>query len=196
MGMKRTIMLLMVMAATLILASGVALAVVRSGGPGDDTLRGTNGADALSGNGGADDLLGLGGRDALSGGEGRDAVLGGNEVGPKGGDKSLAGGPGGDFVGGGRGEDALSGGPGDDFLQAGTLREQEQDSIAGGDGRDAVLASNRPASRDIIDCGVGFDRALVDKKDITSGCEREFTSARKFFRSIRGEGYFLPLNSL
>ena len=194
--MRRTMTLLAVMAATLILASGMALAVARSGGPGDDTLRGTNGPDALSGNGGDDDLLGFGGPDALSGGDGRDAVLGGNEVGPKGGDKSLAGGPGGDFVGGGRGEDALSGGSGDDFLQAGSFRDREQDSIAGGDGRDAVLATGRSASRDIIDCGAGFDRALLDKKDVTSDCEREFTSARKFFRSIGGEGYFRPLNSL
>jgi Ca2+-binding RTX toxin-like protein len=35
----------------------VALAVARSGGPGDDTLRGTNGPDALSGKGGNDDLV-------------------------------------------------------------------------------------------------------------------------------------------
>ncbi|MDP8900047.1 MAG: hypothetical protein M3N33_02655 [Actinomycetota bacterium] len=197
--MRRTMLLLTVMAATLVLASGVALAVARSGGPGDDTLRGSNGADALSGNGGDDDLLGLGGRDALSGGEGRDAVLGGNEAGPKGGDKSLAGGPGGDFVGGGRGEDALSGGPGGDFMFAGPPfgeAADDVDAIAAGDGRDAVLAINRPASRDIIDCGGGFDRALVDKKDVTSDCEREFTSARKFFRSINGEDYFQPLNSL
>lgn len=194
--MRRTMTLLTLMAATLILVSGMALAVVRTGGPGDDTLRGTNDSDALSGNGGDDDLLGLGGPDALSGGEGRDAVLGGNELGPKGGDKVLAGGPGDDFVGGGRGADALAGGPGNDFLQAGTFREQDQDTIAGGDGRDAILASNGPASKDIIDCGGGFDRTLVDKKDITSGCEREFTSARKFFRAISGEGYFAPLNSL
>jgi Ca2+-binding RTX toxin-like protein len=48
-------------------ASGVALAVVRTGGPGDDYLRGTNGPHALSGRGGDDVLLGLRGDDALYG---------------------------------------------------------------------------------------------------------------------------------
>jgi len=124
-------------------------------------------------------------------------VLGGNERGPEGGgDKALSGGPGRDFVGGGNGGDALSGGPGGDFLVDGGFREQDQDAIAGGDGRDAFAVNNRPASRDIIDCGGGFDRVLVDKEDVTSDCEKRFTSVREFGRSIRGEGYFQPLNSL
>ena len=132
-----------------------------------------------------------------AGSKGRDAVLGGNEVGPKGGgDKALSGGPGRDFVGGGNGGDALSGGPGGDLLIDGGFREQDRDAIAGGGGRDAIGARNRPASRDVIDCGGGFDRVLVDSEDITNDCERKFTSARKAFRSIRGEGYFQPLNSL
>jgi Ca2+-binding RTX toxin-like protein len=81
--MRRTILLLATMAAALVMVSGVALALAISGGPGDDTIRGTNGTDALEGNGGGDDLLGLRGTDALAGEEGRDAVLGVNEVGPK-----------------------------------------------------------------------------------------------------------------
>jgi Ca2+-binding RTX toxin-like protein len=193
-------LLLTVMAAVLVMASGVALAVARSGGPGNDTLRGTDGTDALEGNGGNDDLLGLGGTDALSGGKGRDALLGGNERAPQGGDKALAGGPGGDAVLGGRGLDALSGGPGDDYLFEGGLfdrRDQDLDAMAGGDGRDAIVARNVPAaSRDVIDCGRGFDRVVVDDKDVTDNCERKFTSFRKFFNSIRGEGYFGPLRSL
>ena len=47
--MRRTILLLTVAATTLLLASGVAFAVSRSGGPGDDILRGTDGTDALPG---------------------------------------------------------------------------------------------------------------------------------------------------
>jgi len=188
-----------VMAATLVLVSGVALAVARSGGPGDDTLRGTDGSDALSGNGGDDDLLGLRGKDALSGGAGRDAVLGGNEMGPRAGDRALSGGPGRDFVGGGKGSDALSGGEGGDFMFAGPPFNEEAadvDAVAAGDGKDAILAKNVPAAKDFIDCGGGFDRVLVDSKDLTTDCEREFTSPREFFRSIEGEGYFQPLNSL
>ena len=70
------------------------------------------------------------------------------------------------------------------------------DAIDAGDGNDAVEARNSRAARDVIECGRGFDRALVDSKDITSGCEREFTSPRRFFNSIGGDGYFVPLNSL
>ena len=65
--MRRVGLLLAIMAVTLVVASGVALAVVRTGGPGDDYLRGTNGQDALSGRGGDDVLLGLRGDDALYG---------------------------------------------------------------------------------------------------------------------------------
>ncbi len=47
--MRRVGLLLAIMAAALVVASWAALAVVRTGGPGDDYLRGTNGPDALSG---------------------------------------------------------------------------------------------------------------------------------------------------
>src|ERR671915_2413233 len=90
--MRRTIVLLATMALTLLVASGVALAVTKIGGPGPDTLRGTNGADNLVGNGGNDVLYALAGMDNLLGGEGKDWVLGGNERVPKGGDKNLVGG--------------------------------------------------------------------------------------------------------
>ena len=63
--MRRTIVLLATMALTLLVASGVALAVTRIGTNGPDTLRGTNGADNLLGNGGNDVLYALGGRDTL-----------------------------------------------------------------------------------------------------------------------------------
>ncbi len=59
--MRRTILLLVTMALTLLVASGVALAVTRIGTEGPDTLRGTNGADTLIGKGGNDILLALAG---------------------------------------------------------------------------------------------------------------------------------------
>ena len=187
-GMRRVVLLLATLVAALLLANGVALAVARSGGPGDDTLRGTNGTDVMEGNGGNDDLLGLRGTDALDGGGGRDAVLGGNEAGPRAGDRVLSGGPGRDFVGGGKGSDALSGGPDSDGMFAGPRFGEADD--------DAIEAGNVPAAKDIIDCGEGFDRVLMDGKDFTSDCERKFISPRKYFNSIRGEGYFAPLPSL
>jgi Ca2+-binding RTX toxin-like protein len=188
-------LLLTVMTAVLVMASGVALAVARTGGPGNDVLRGTDGPDALAGNGGNDVLLGYKGTDALSGGKGRDAVLGGNEFGPQAGDKALTGGPGGDFVGGGHGTEALFGGSGRDFLQDGPRTDDDQDALAAGDGDDVMIASNRPASADAIDCGRGFDKVLVDSMDVTSDCERKFTNGRKFFRSIPNY-YFEPLRRI
>jgi hemolysin type calcium-binding protein len=183
------------MAAALVVASGVALAVVRTGGPGDDYLRGTNGPDALSGKGGDDVLLGLRGDDALYGGAGRDFVGGGSEARPQAGDRALSGGPGGDFVGAGRGSDAMSGGPGRDFLQDAEFREGQQDFIAGGAGDDLIAAPQRPAARDIIDCGGGFDRAVVDREDITSDCERLFFSFRALEEALTPaeERYYFAL---
>jgi Ca2+-binding RTX toxin-like protein len=183
------------MAAVLVMASGVALAVARSGGPGNDILRGTDGTDALEGNGGNDVLLGYRGTDALSGGKGRDAVLGGNEVGPRAGDKALTGGPGGDFVNGGYGTEAVSGGSGRDFVVDGPQPDEDQDALAGGAGRDGLDAYNRPASTDAIDCGSGFDKVLVDSKDVTENCERVFTNGRKFYNSIPNY-YFEPLQRI
>lgn len=57
--MRRTILLVATMALTLLMASGVALAVTKIGTDGPDLLRGTNGADNLLGKGGNDDLFGL-----------------------------------------------------------------------------------------------------------------------------------------
>jgi hypothetical protein len=50
--MRRLVFLLTAMALARVLASGVALAVNKSGTDGSDTLRGTNGADNLIGLGG------------------------------------------------------------------------------------------------------------------------------------------------
>jgi Ca2+-binding RTX toxin-like protein len=72
--MRRTIVLLATMALTLLVASGVALAVNKIGTNGPDTLRGTNGNDTLIGKG-DDILLSLRGRDNLLGGPGKDCLL-------------------------------------------------------------------------------------------------------------------------
>lgn len=185
-------MLVATVMAVLAVAGGTAFAVALSGTNGDDTLRGTNGRDAISGNDGDDVLLGLRGKDAMAGGAGRDAVLGGNEVGPLRGDRSLSGGDGGDFIGGGKGSDTLSGGDGKDYLTAGPFNDTARDTVAAGAGDDAVFARSKPAGMDIISCGDGFDRVLVDRKDVTDDCERKFTSPRKFFNAI-SPNYFAPL---
>ena len=132
--MRRTILLMATMALTLLVASGVALAVTKIGGPGPNTLRGTNGADNLLGRGGDDVLFGLGGSDNLLGEEGKDWVFGGNERRPSGGDKNMVGGPGNDGVQGGIGSDNALGGSGNDFVHG----DNGSDSVLGGEGRDFV----------------------------------------------------------
>ena len=75
----------------------------------------------------------------------------------------------------------------------------QQDVISGGSDDDAIDAIQQPASRDVIDCGSGFDGVLVDSKDITSGCERVFTSSARFYgRFLENSNYdyFEPLSRL
>ena len=171
--MRRVILLLSVMAATLVVASGVALAVTKIGTNGPDTLRGTNGADNLLGKGGNDVLYGLGGSDNLLGGEGKDWVLGGGERRIGGGDKNLAGGPGNDAVIAGQGSDNASGGGGNDLLIDGNLRESSHDNFSAGAGNDVIIVNHVPPFEDKVVCGGGFDRVLADRKDVvTPDCER------------------------
>ena len=72
--MRRVVLILLVMAAALVLASGVALAVTKIGTNGPDTLRETNGDDDLLGRGGQDNMFSLDGTDNLLGEAGRDNV--------------------------------------------------------------------------------------------------------------------------
>jgi len=186
--MRRTILLLATMALTLLVASGVALAVTKIGTDGPDTLRGTNGADNLLGKGGNDKLFGLGGRDNLLGGSGKDIVLGGNERGAGGGDKNLVGGSGNDAVIGALGADNIVGEEGNDLVADGPNREFSTDKLSAGDGNDVVGVFNDPAFRDIVTCGDGFDWVFADKKDeVAPDCERVADSGPEFeelFESI------------
>ena len=203
--MRRTILLLATMALTLLVASGVALAVTKIGTNGHDVLKGTDGKDNLLGLGGQDDIFGKGGSDNLLGGPGKDNVLGGDER-PGGGDKNLAGGPGNDLVLGGKGSDNIVGedgndgadgdsgadnilgGDGNDVLFDGEFRGGAKDTLSGGDGNDFLGPLNAPANRDVVSCGSGFDRVLADRKDtVARDCEKVFVgldSADEFDESI------------
>ncbi len=176
--MRRAILLLAVMTATLVVASGVALALTKIGTNGPDTLRGTNGDDNLLGKGGNDRLFGLGGRDNLLGGPGKDIVSGGNERGPRGGDKNVVGGSGNDIVVGGLDSDNVVGNEGNDLVLDGDNAEvsvPRKDRLFGGDGNDVISALNKPADEDVVVCGRGFDRAQVNGKDVVAAdCEKVF----------------------
>jgi len=188
--MRRVILLLTAMALSLLVASGVAMAVTKIGTNGPDTLRGTNEADNLLGRGGNDDLFALGGNDNLLGGPGRDNVLGGHEIGPdpSWGEKNLLGGPGNDLVNGGSGSDNIGGGEGHDLLIDSPFREPSKDNLVGGGGSDVIDVLSSPAVKDLVVCGDGFDRVLADHKDVVApDCERVFfgfASTIKFYRSI------------
>ena len=153
--MRRTVLELVVMVATLVLASGVVLAVVRSGGPGNDTLIGTNRGDLLQGRGGADTVMGLAGTDEIYGGYGADLI--------KGGPGSDGYRPGFLFAGlyGGPGQDVIRGGDGNDDLYGGT----------GGGESDG--------QRDWLYCGNGTDDYDADRFDYVSpSCERKMRFVR------------------
>jgi Ca2+-binding RTX toxin-like protein len=101
---RRAILLLTSMLATLVAASGVALAANRivcqinvpcNGTSQSDALIGTAGGDIIHGLGGTDLLLGVGAVDSLHGDEGGDQLLGGSDT------DFLYGGPGNDISNGG-----------------------------------------------------------------------------------------------
>jgi len=156
--MRRTIVLVATMALTLLVASGVAWAVIKVGGPGPDTLMGTKGSDTLAGRGNSDWIDGRAGKDVINGGPGDDDPLS----------------PAIGILDGGPGADVISGGPGGDMLIDGpSPGDSAVDILYGGDGNDFFITDNRPPARDIVSCGAGRDFASVDPKDIVRGdCER------------------------
>jgi hypothetical protein len=56
------------------------------------------------------------------------------------------------------------------------------------------FALNWTPATDAIACGDGFDRVLVDRKDVVvDDCNRKFFDVREFFASIDERYYFAPL---
>jgi hypothetical protein len=193
--MRRTILLLITMALTLLVASGVALAVTKIGNDGPDTLSGTNRSDTLLGKGGNDTLFSRAGDDTLLGGSGKDRLVGGKKVGTayrtQGGDKNLLGGDGNDMVIGGRGPDVIVGGGGNDLLATGdTLRETADDKVFGGDGTDMINALSDPRARAVISCGDRSDAVIANRRDVVAAdCEKVFVgrgSIDAWFRAFPG----------
>jgi Ca2+-binding RTX toxin-like protein len=161
----------------------------------DPLLPGADGADDLRGGPGKDSLEGGEGDDLLSGGPGPDVLHGGSGVDTA--DYSMAAGPvtisldgkandgedgehdnfgtdveaglgGGeqDLLSGDARDNVLSGGGGEDFIVGG----QGSDRLNGNDGNDAI--QSRDSIRDLVNCGRGFDVAIVDDKDLVrDNCE-------------------------
>lgn len=76
--MRKLVLLFVVAGAMLALTAGLAMAVTKNGGSGDDTLRGTNKADTLRGESGDDTLYGYARADLLEGGSGEDDIFAGS----------------------------------------------------------------------------------------------------------------------
>ena len=95
-------------------------------------------------------IVGTNGADYLAGGGGNDSISG------RGGNDTIKGGAGSDSLDGGAGNDVIDGGPGGDRIQ-------------GGAGSDTILAADGVV--DVIDCGDGNDRAVVDRNDKVVNCE-------------------------
>ena len=171
--MRRVILLLAVMTATLVVASGVAWAVTKIGTNGPDTLRGTNGDDNLIGKGGDDVLHSLNGRDTLLGGSGKDCLLCLTRQRFFAGDKNLLGGTGNDLIWAGKGSDDVVGAEGNDYLIDDWVREFSKDDFSGGPGNDVIDVMHYRSARDRVVCGGGFDRVAADRKDVVApDCEK------------------------
>ncbi len=111
---------------------------------------------------GADLILGGAQNDTIRGGRNPDCAF--NFFG-------LVGGPGNDKVYGGRGNDCLSGGPGIDELYGGRADDRIDASESGGIGPAGDVEAATLVAGDYVNCGPGFDRAIVDPEDTVVNCE-------------------------
>ena len=183
--MGRIGFVLVMMVITLVAGSGVALAAVKFGTDGSDTLIGTNAEDKLFGKGGSDFLAGKVEDDVLYGDDGNDFMHGGRVgwgMAPDGKDK-LFGGDGSDCMFGGSEDDVLVGGPGKDDMGHYCyefIMDTGNDVFYGGPGNDNIMSVEAPFSypklqeRDLVFCGSGVDTVYYQK-----GVDRVFDCERK-----------------
>jgi hypothetical protein len=158
--MRRVTILMLAASLLVALVASVAVAKTVRGTNGPDTLRGTNEADTLNGRGGADEIYARGGADLLIGGDDKDRLYGQD------GNDTLKGGFGGEL--------ALRGGAGNDVVRG----DLGGDTMTGDAGDDTMLAGDDTA-RDFINCGGGFDVAMVSLNDVVGGA-----SVRQILSSV------------
>ena len=115
----------------------------------------------------------------MNGGEGSDNVLGSS---------------GNDYVDGGPGPDNIVGGDGNDILADGENEGGATDTLTAGDGDDVINPFNRPAKKDVVTCGGGFDRVLADRADVVApDCERVavgLAAAEELDQRIEESGFY------
>jgi len=119
----------------------------------------------------------------------KDVVNGGSFAEPFAGNKTLVGEEGNDAVQGGLGSDNVLGGEGNDYMVDGEFEPPAvKDTLSGADGNDGLNVANKPAGKDVVSCGSGFDRVLADRADVlVPDCEKVFigpAAADRFINSI------------
>ncbi len=172
---------------------------------GSDDLQGGEGKDwLLTGErralGGNKNSEGGPGNDGVTGGLGSDNVLGGSGndfvFGDAGSDSAVVGEEGRDLIDGWTGSDRMLGEGGGDFIVDGLLYESSKDDVlSGGAGDDILLGDHVPAVKDIVTCGGGFDRAVVDRKDVVADDCEEVLLVRGSFEEVleQEEAFFESL---
>jgi Ca2+-binding RTX toxin-like protein len=142
--MRRTAMILAVVALMVVSSSGVALAAY------EISMPGTDGEDIISGTEKSEHISGLGGDDRLNGG---------------GGDDLVEGGLGSDELGDGHGRDTVNANDGADNL-IGQGGDTSVDHFYAEGGRDTIQTRDVPAVKDTVECGAGTDTVYADKADV------------------------------
>jgi Ca2+-binding RTX toxin-like protein len=143
-----------------------------------ERLEATAAAEHVAAYAGDDELLAFGGDDCASMGLGNDVAHlgpGSDEAAGGAGADHLYGGPGNDVLVPGLGPDHVEGGDGDDLLRD-ERGDVAADVLSGGEGHDVIRAVDFSADR--VECGPGYDVAIVDAADTVAECDRVEVSRR------------------
>jgi hypothetical protein len=87
----------------------------------------------------------------------------------------------------------LGGGGGGDWLFDGHLDEaSKNDVLSGEEGDDILFSDHVPAVKDVVSCGNGFDRVVVDRKDVVADdCEKVLLVRATFEEVLDQEDAFV-----
>ena len=190
--MRKTVLLLAVMGATLLVAGGAALAAsINCPNASGGYCYGTSVGDGMYGTANVDRMYGQGGADLMYGYGSGDYMYGGDESGL--GDKML----------GGNGNDTIGGGPGRDIVQG----DYGNDTLNTGTGSDRVNAQD--GQRDFITCIDGANDIVYHDPglDVLQGCAGSglveqpppdglFERKTKVLVSHKGGGLCLPQSAV
>jgi hypothetical protein len=80
------------------------------------------------------------------------------------------------------------------YLGDGEGRGGATDTLIGGVGNDVIDPINKPAKRDVVTCGGGFDRVLADTEDVVApDCEKVAVgpaAAKELGQQIEESGFY------